>query len=116
MSEKIFKIVNGDISDGYHTFDELYEHRYLLFINLCLLQPEKASWTQEHYEGWDLLRLYLPSGQISYHIPKHFSYLYHNLIVNRDDEWDGHTSSVVVSRLARNAHAISFPEKNKEGE
>ena len=32
MSEKIFKIVNGDISDGYHTFDELYKHRCLLWI------------------------------------------------------------------------------------
>lgn len=40
MSKK-FQIEGGDISDGYHTFDELYEHRCLLFIRLCLLQPDK---------------------------------------------------------------------------
>ena len=28
MAGKIFKIVDGDMSDGYHTFDELYEHRH----------------------------------------------------------------------------------------
>lgn len=25
----------GEVSDGYHTFDELYEHRVALFIALC---------------------------------------------------------------------------------
>lgn len=32
MSEKAFKIVGNDLSDGYHTFDELYDHRCLLFL------------------------------------------------------------------------------------
>lgn len=37
---KTFKIQNNDISDGYHTFDELYEHRVLLYLNLCLHNPD----------------------------------------------------------------------------
>jgi hypothetical protein len=32
------------ISDGYHTFEELYDHRHVLFLTLCLLHHEKAAW------------------------------------------------------------------------
>ena len=34
--------VNGSTSDGYHTFDELYEHRTVLFSVICnsLNRPE----------------------------------------------------------------------------
>lgn len=56
MSKK-FEIVGNDISDGYHTFDELYEHRCLLFINLCLAHPNAAYW-RPHYDGWPLLGLH----------------------------------------------------------
>ena len=67
MSEKTFKIVNGDMSDGYHTFDELYEHRCLLFIVLCLQNKSRAFW-RPHYEGWPLLGLTIaePVGQTYY--------------------------------------------------
>ena len=41
MSDKTFTIKNGDISDGYHTFDELYEHRIALFITLARLLIDK---------------------------------------------------------------------------
>lgn len=108
--------INGSTSDGYHTFDELYEHRHFLFINLCLLQPEKASWTSEHYEGWDLLRLYLPAGQISYHIPKRLRFLYEHLIENRDDEWDGHTPEVVLARLAEMSIGLGVRKKKVSDE
>lgn len=103
MSEKTFKIVNGDMSDGYHTFDELYDHRCLLFINLCLAYPLRAYW-KPHYEGWPLLVFELSSGQISYHVPEKFLPLFEGK-VNRDDEyeWDGHTPADVVTRLHENA-------------
>ena len=41
MSEKLeVKLVNGEmqISDGYHTFEELYEHRVLLWIKSLFRQ------------------------------------------------------------------------------
>ena len=36
-------------SDGYHTFDELYEHRVLLWINLILLQHPKMCYLVDEY-------------------------------------------------------------------
>lgn len=95
---KKFEIVGSDISDGYHTFDELYEHRCLLFINLCLLRPKQAYW-RPHYEGWPLLGLQLPTGQISYHVPEKYLPLFEGKVEKGGPEWDKHTPSDVVVRL-----------------
>lgn len=32
----------GQLSDGYHSFDELYEHRLVLFIALCNQLAERG--------------------------------------------------------------------------
>ena len=109
MTDKAFKIVNGDMSDGYHTFDELYEHRCLLFINLCVNHhPYETYWKADHYEGWDCLYLELGVGQISYHVPNKYRYMYESL--NRDDEheYDGHTSKDVIQRLIELATPSPF--------
>lgn len=100
MSEKTFKIINGDISDGYHTFDELYEHRCLLFITLALAFKSRAFW-RPHYEGWPLLGVQIapPVGQITYHIPEKFLPLFKDRIKEGGPEWDGHTPAQVIERL-----------------
>lgn len=97
---KNFKIVGNDISDGYHTFDELYEHRCLLFINLCLAAVNfKSAWKQD-YETWFCLYLETPQGQISYHIPNKYLFLIEDKIPFEPDyKWDGHTSETVLERL-----------------
>jgi hypothetical protein len=99
MSEKSFKIVGNDMSDGYHTFDELYEHRCRLFIALCLAQPEKCVW-KNHYPGWPVLFLQTPKGQVSYHVPERLTG-YFATVIRQDEthEWDGHTSADVLDRL-----------------
>ncbi len=106
--EKTFKIVNGDISDGYHTFGELYDHRCLLFIALCLHALGMAPyWVEEHCPGWDLLvaNLLLKNGertQISYHVPSKYRHLYQSSIARclpEDHKFDGHTSEDVLKRL-----------------
>ncbi len=99
MSDKVFKIVAGDISDGYHTFDELYAHRCILFVNLCLMQPEKCAWRND-YDGWFVLYLETSSGQISYHIPhKNLCLIEGKIKCDPEHKFDGHTSSDVVFRL-----------------
>lgn len=101
MSEKTFKIVDGDISDGYHTFDELYQHRCLLFISLCLMRRDDVVWKKDHYEGWDCVYLKTNLGQISYHVPaKDFrAVLEHNFVHDESFEYDGHSPTDVVERL-----------------
>ena len=43
----------NDISDGYHTFGELYEHRFALWIKLCdRLSGQKYVWcSTKHFDG-----------------------------------------------------------------
>lgn len=97
---KTFKIVGEDISDGFHTFDELYEHRCLLFINLCLAYPGLAYW-RPHYDGWPLIGLDAQAGQMTYHVPEKYLPLFKDRIKEGGPEWDGHTAQDVVKRLAK---------------
>lgn len=97
----------GKISDGYHTFDELYEHRHALFIALMRSHP-KISWRANNnsdgtsYSGWFVAGMHLPSGDISYHLPSDMWTRLDNHGIatsNIAPEFDGHTPSDVVERL-----------------
>lgn len=90
---------DGETSDGYHTFDELYEHRNLLFIALCLHNREHCRWAP-HYPGWPVLFLELNGVQISYHVQEKYLPLFEEKI-QRDDKykWDGHEAKDVLERL-----------------
>lgn len=94
----------GSISDGYHTFNELYDHRNLLFLNLCMA-TQFPIWWKFDPDARGYFILYLDTddfGQISYHIPlKYLKYVekscYHQV---EPRPWDGHTSQDVVKRLS----------------
>lgn len=107
MSEKTFKIVGNDISDGYHTFDELYDHRCLLYLCWVLEQPftRDTYFVRDHFEGWDCIVMQLGVGQVSYHVPAKYRYLYEKRIREgtADHQYDGHTSADVLKRLEENA-------------
>ena len=95
--------------DGYHTFDELYEHRITLFIALCkkLVDDDDDVWRSElhhdgsSYDGWFIVGIGAVAGeQISYHLPMD-KWNKCNFIktVDRAPKWDGHTSDDVLERL-----------------
>ena len=105
MSEKLFKIVGNDISDGYHTFEELYAHRCLIFINLVLFSGWKAYWKPD-FEHWFCLYLDTPQGQISYHVPDKYLPLVENRVPQvLAETWDGHKGDDVIQRLYKTASA-----------
>jgi hypothetical protein len=96
----------SQISDGYHTFEELYDHRHALFIALANSHPEISWKSREHEEGGDemyedyfIAGMHLPTGQASYHLPLK---LWDKLKVKeykRAPKWDGHTSQDVIERI-----------------
>lgn len=123
MEEKTLKITgdNIQISDGYHTFDELYEHRITLFIALCKkiqdfryhgdqrnqLGDEKIVWKSYHhsdgsnFEGWFVLGIGREKGkQITYHLPtSKWEECDFAEMLDFAPEFDGHTSADVIERL-----------------
>jgi hypothetical protein len=101
---KTFQIVNDDISDGYHTFTELYKHRYFLFLALCMQWKDKVYYKKD-YENFFCIYLELEEGQISYHVPNIYLELAEkNFTHSPNHVWDGHTSDDVLSRLFELIH------------
>lgn len=99
------------LSDGYHTFEELYEHRHALFLALCAMLNQMGfdyeMWrAKQHadgtmFEGSFIAGVALKSGeQISYHFPlKLWDKAHFMRTVKQAPIWDGHNSADVVERL-----------------
>lgn len=101
---KKFEIVGSDLSDGYHTFDELYEHRISLFLALCWQMGSKVFYKlpEPDFAGWFIVYLELPTGQISYHLPEIYLHTVGSFATHDEShKWDGHDSATVLSRLKR---------------
>ena len=102
----------GKISDGYHTFDELYEHRCLLFILLMQCNPGRSWRSWQHsdgsmFDGWFIAGMSIPTPngekQVTYHLPVRLAELLYGKsikVLDKAPEWDGHTPGDVVERLA----------------
>lgn len=100
--------------DGYHTWDELYEHRGTLFIALCREQVNGRTvshvWrSKKHHDGtmyeggWFIMGIGREQGaQISYHLPisKWEKTDFADTLENAP-EFDGHSSDDVLERLTR---------------
>lgn len=92
-----------DVSDGYHTIDELYQHRILLFLLLCKTSSYVCYYKEDpNAPDWVIVYLYLTPGntQISYHVPKTYLPAIKKFATeDHDHKWDGHTSNDVLARL-----------------
>jgi hypothetical protein len=102
----------GSISDGYHTFDELYEFRLLYHAHavrawLAAGYPVTRSWKHHDGErcfggGWFIVTAQLPTGQVSNHYPEADWPLFGTVPeVEAAPEWDGHGTVDVADRLRR---------------
>lgn len=103
------------ISDGYHTFGELYEHRIILFILLCksmssiVSQFKPVVWRSRYHSdntqwpGWFILGIGTePGEQITYHLPdSDWDKCDFATDLEKAPDWDGHTSGNVLKRLAK---------------
>jgi len=99
-----------DISDGYHTFGELYEHKITLFIALCKqLYGEGIVWRSKlhsdgsSFEGRFILGMNQTKGrQITYHLPlEKWEETDFAQTLKKAPEFDGHTSEDVLKRIKK---------------
>jgi len=102
--------ITGQTSDGYHTFDELYEHRSILFIALMEAYHLISWYAPKHYDGsmfdgFVIVGMDLPTGQITYHLHiDPWRELLDKLPIaelDRAPKYDGHTSEDTIDRITR---------------
>ena len=111
MSDEIVKQIDGNTSDGYHTFNELYEFR--LLYNACMFNELHRthqefdihkSWRHSDGElcfggGWFVVVAQLPTGQITNHYEEKDWHLFDIEEHYTAAKWDGHTAKDVAIRL-----------------
>lgn len=97
----------GDMSDGYHTFNELYHHRAILFAVVCSQFPSLAWKSKNHhdsddkmYGGMFIVGIDTPAGQATYHydIDPYWDY-FKVKELDRAPAYDGHTPSEAIARI-----------------
>jgi hypothetical protein len=103
------------ISDGYHTFRDLYEHRHALFITLCNVLNEQDGlgdqfrpWkSKKHFDGTMYDGMFIAGVanadglQITYHLPLGAWDVLKVTERPNAPEWDGSTPKDVLGRLYR---------------
>ena len=96
----------GDLSDGYHTFNELYHHRAILFSVICNLFPDKAWKSKLHdtgdmYEGMFIVGIETPKGQATYHydVDPYWD-MFKVKELDKAPKWDGHTPEEAIERIS----------------
>ena len=101
----------GEVSDGYHTFNELYEYR--LLYNACMFNELAKQGLYDvhksklHSDGeipfndpnWFIVMAELPTGQISNHYEMKDWDLFNIPEKDRANTWDGHSPKDVAERL-----------------
>ena len=97
------------VSDGYHTFGELYEHRIALYMALAKQLSGCAGdvWKSEfhsdgsHIDGWFVMGIGRdPGDQITYHLPESkWDECAFAKTLTGAPEFDGHTAADVLERL-----------------
>lgn len=95
----------GDLSDGYHTFNDLYYQRMFLFAALVKQNKGKAWKSYRHEDGepcfgggWFIVGIDTPEGSYTYHYENKDFDLFDCEELPVAKHWDGHTE-VDVTRL-----------------
>ena len=97
------------ISDTYHTFEELYHHRAVLFSVICKKYPNIAWKSLKHhdgtmFDGMFIVGLETPYGQATYHYdvnPYWTEYFGDVQELEYAPLWDGHTPDQAIERIGK---------------
>ena len=96
----------GKVSDGFHTFNGLYEQRMILFAALVKAYRDKAWKSYRHEDGeycfgggWFIVGIDTPEGIYTYHYENKYWNMFDCADLPRSKHWDGHTEADAETRL-----------------
>lgn len=96
-----------DVSDGYHTFGELYDHRRALTAALTKALPDWSWKSRNHHPegdpmfegGYFIVGIDFPVGTITYHYKLSHWDDFSCKEIDHAPKWDGAVPSQTVKRL-----------------
>lgn len=105
-----------DLSDGYHTFKQLYYQRMMLFATI-VRQNRRRAWKSFRHEdgelcfggGWFIVGIDTPEGSYTYHYEDSYYYLFDCEELERAKHWDGHTEKDVTRLLSLSTEPSFVP-------
>jgi hypothetical protein len=119
----VFEVAVGvkEITDGYHTFAELYDHRRALTAALATMVVgyapfDHSAWRskQHHpdgdpmFPGYFIVGINLPTGMITYHYKlKHWDDFAAVPELEHAPPWDGATPDDSVTRMLELARTVA---------
>ena len=96
-----------DVSDGFHTFRQLYYQRMMLFAAIVRQNKDKAWKSFRHEDGelcfgggWFIVGIDTPEGSYTYHYEDSYFGLFDCEELERGKHWDGHTEKDVTRLLS----------------
>ena len=96
-----------DLSDGFHTFRQLYYQRMMLFATIVKQNKDKAWKSLRHEDGelcfgggWFIVGIDTPEGSYTYHYEDNYFSLFDCEELERGKHWDGHTEKDVTRLLS----------------
>ena len=96
-----------DVSDGFHTFRQLYYQRMMLFAAIVKQNKDKAWKSLRHEDGelcfgggWFIVGIDTPEGSYTYHYEDNYFSLFDCEELERGKHWDGHTEKDVTRLLS----------------
>ena len=96
-----------DLSDGFHTFRQLYYQRMMLFATIVRQNKDKAWKSLRHEDGelcfgggWFIVGIDTPEGSYTYHYEDNYYSLFDCEELERGKHWDGHTEKDVTRLLS----------------
>ena len=106
INKKIDKLFyKGKISDGSHTFEDLYLHRAILFATICNQNKELAWKSFLHDDGtmfdnYFIVGIKTPKGDYTYHYEGNMWEYFDVKEIERAPKWDGHKPEDVTRLLS----------------
>jgi hypothetical protein len=102
----------GELSDGYHSFNDLYKHRAILsaiaFMKIPYAWKSKVHDDGTMFDGMFIVGAPTPSGMVTYHYDLEYWNLFKVPTLPHAPHFDGHTPEDVLDRLTKFIETSAF--------
>ena len=95
----------NEVSDGYHSYGELYDHRTVLFALVTAMTSRRTWRSRQHedgsmFEGMFIVGWEAEDGEVTYHVEDRYWHVFgHCQTLERAPHFDGYTAADILKRL-----------------